>query len=308
MEAIEPQVGAQGAPARADDVPARSVPAETALRRERADFADAPPTAEPTVATNELASAGAGVAAAAPPAQDVADAVAPALEARALARQAAPAAAPAQVSVTGVVRDEQGAPVASAQVFVAGLNVGVLTRQDGSYELLVPARDSIDLTVERIGYRAETQELSGRPGAPIVADFQMKQEALALQEVLVTGAAGATQRRALGNAVGQVDAASLEWSASTPQAAEAVLERPLVTLPDARVLSVDVAGGLVRVRQDLGDAVVLTLVQGRGGQGVDAWPVESAGASATRQVEDLLVTATAPLTADSLRTLLDAVR
>jgi hypothetical protein len=198
--------------------------------------------------------------------------------------------------------------VSSAQVYVEALNVGVLTQQDGSYRLVVPTRDSIELTVERIGYRTEKHGLDGRPGEPVVADFQLREEALQLQEVVATGVPGNTQRRALGNTVGRLDAAAVEWSTATSGVAEALLERPLATVPGARVLSLEVAEGLVRVRQDLGDAVVLTLVQGRAVQGTGQWPIESAGTVASLQVGELLVTATAPLTEDSLRALLQAVR
>jgi hypothetical protein len=280
MEAIEPQVGASSAPDRAE---------------------------EPTVATNEVA--GAGVSAPAAPAGIASDAAAPA-PAEALQRQAAALTdSDDAIVVTGVVRDEQGgAPVSSAQVYVEALNVGVLTQQDGSYRLVVPTRDSIELTVERIGYRTEKHGLDGRPGEPVVADFQLREEALQLQEVVATGVPGNTQRRALGNTVGRLDAAAVEWSTATSGVAEALLERPLATVPGARVLSLEVAEGLVRVRQDLGDAVVLTLVQGRAVQGTGQWPIESAGTVASLQVGELLVTATAPLTEDSLRALLQAVR
>jgi hypothetical protein len=294
LEAIEPQVGARRAPARVDDVAASDevgvqvVPEAAAERREQDAFADRAqpaPAAEPTRAANELA-AGAGAPVQAAP---VIDSLRAYQDAARPARQAAPSAAVDAddgIVVTGVVRDERGgAPVASAQVYVEGLNVGALTQQDGSYRLVVPARDSVDVTVARIGYRTEKQAVSGRPGEPVVADFRLEEEALALQEVIVTG---------------DVGAAAL--------VVEAVLGREPARVPTLAVRSVDLQGDLVRVRQDLGDAVVLTLVQGRAVAGTDQWQVESAGAVASRRIGDLLVTATAPLTQDSLRALLDAVR
>ena len=283
--AIEPQVGASTVPTgRAEEAAQRSDPEATAELRDQAGFADTQPAPEPSVATREFARAGAQAAApSAPPADD-------------------------RVVVSGIVRNERGEPVTSAQVYVAGLDVGVLTQQDGSYTLLVPPADTVlDLTVARIGYRTEKQAFDGRPGSTVVADFDLHEEALQLQEIIVAGAVGGVQRRALGNAITRVDARP-EWSSVTLEAAEAVLDRGLVTLPAAAVLSIDLAGTLVRVRQDLGDAVVLTLVQGHGNEGVETWPIESAGTVASRQVDDLLVTATAPLGDDSLQVLLDQVR
>jgi len=298
-EAIGRQVGASDAPERADDVAppaeeaaASTVPEAAAERRAQADFADAQPASvpEPTRAANELAGAGAPV-----PAAPVVDSLRANAEALARAREVAPAPevdADGGIVVTGVVRDEQGgAPVASAQVYVEDLNVGVLTQPDGSYRLVVPARDSVDVTVARIGYRTEKQEVKARPGEPVVADFRLEQEALALQEVVVTG-----------------DVAQGRAAAGAPLAVEPVLGREPARVPTLGVLSVQVEDALVRVRQDLGDEVVLTLVQGRAVSGILQWPIESAGAVASRRIGDLLVTATAPLTLDSLRALLDAVR
>jgi hypothetical protein len=280
--------------------------AAAAELRDQAGRADAEPSPDLLSRTNEVAGAGA------PPVADLA-APPPPTAAAERVRQAAPVEADDSIVVSGVVADDQGKPVASAQVFVDGRQIGTLTQQDGSYRLSLPARDSaapIDLTVERIGYRRETQELSGRPGEPVVADFRLQEEALQLQEVVVTGTQPAAQRRALGNAVGQVNAVEpYTWRDETREAAEAVLGRPLVTLPGLAIRTVEVAdSGIVRVRQDLGDAVMLTLVQGRGGEGRESWSIESVGALASAHIGDLIVTATAPVTEDSLRALLGEVR
>jgi len=65
--------------------------------------------------------------------------------------------------VHGLVEDEEGRPVPSAQVYVADLAVSVLTQPDGSYDLRLPAEpDSFEVTVERIGFRQQSRAISGR--------------------------------------------------------------------------------------------------------------------------------------------------
>jgi len=60
-------------------------------------------------------------------------------------------AVPSDLLVHGLVEDEGGRPVPSAQVYVADLDVSALTQQDGRYDLRLPAEpDSFELTVQRI--------------------------------------------------------------------------------------------------------------------------------------------------------------
>ena len=49
------------------------------------------------------------------------------------------AAAQEGATITGRVTSEAGVPLASASVFVDGLNIGALTREDGVYSFVVPA-------------------------------------------------------------------------------------------------------------------------------------------------------------------------
>jgi hypothetical protein len=91
--------------------------------------------------------------------------------------------------VRGLVADEGGRPLSSAQVYVADLDVGVLTQQDGTYDLTLPAEpDSFELTVARIGYRQQARAISGREGDYVAADFRLREEALTLDEIVVSAA------------------------------------------------------------------------------------------------------------------------
>lgn len=222
------------------------------------------------------------------------------------------------VVVSGRVVDEQGDPVASAQVFVQGRDIGVLTRQDGDYSLTLPEpadsdSTSFDLTVQRIGFGEQTRALTGRVGDSLTADFRLEEQALQLQEVIVTGTPEPSQRRALGNSVRAPSASP--WLPATRAAADDALGMPVRAVPGLAVLSfeVDAGGGedgrpLVRVRQELGDGLALTLIEGRSDTGRDRWSVTADGSVDSVRIGDLLITGSAAVSPESLRAMLDALR
>jgi TonB-linked SusC/RagA family outer membrane protein len=110
-------------------------------------------------------------------------------------------------TVTGRVTDSQGgAPIASVQIFIEDLNLGALTQQNGRYLLVNVPAGTHTVTAARIGYRTVTQEVTVGAGATVVQDIVLSEEALQLQEVIVTGTVGQTQRRALGNSVERLSA------------------------------------------------------------------------------------------------------
>src|SRR5690606_2663620 len=100
-------------------------------------------------------------------------------------------------------------PIAAAQVFIPQLNVGVLTREDGQFMILNVAAGTHTVTVQRIGYRNVSETAAVQPGETTTLNFQLTQDALALDAVVVTGTPGGTQRRAIGNVVGRVAAADV---------------------------------------------------------------------------------------------------
>jgi hypothetical protein len=61
-------------------------------------------------------------------------------------------------SIAGRVIDAQsGQTIPAAQVFIADLDIGVLTQQNGSYILLNVPAGPREVTVQRIGYRQVVQ-------------------------------------------------------------------------------------------------------------------------------------------------------
>ena len=113
-------------------------------------------------------------------------------------------------TVTGRVTDTgNGEPIVSAQIFIIDLNLGVLTQANGNYLLLNVPAGTHTLTVQRLGFREATATVQVAVGQTVVQNFVITQAALQLDEVIVTGTAGGTQRRALGNTVERIDAGAL---------------------------------------------------------------------------------------------------
>ena len=113
-------------------------------------------------------------------------------------------------TVTGRVLDSRsGLPVAAAQVFISALDVGGLTQQNGRYLMQNIPAGTHTLSVTRIGYRTEEAQISVGGGQTVEQNFAMAEEALALDEIIVTGTPGGTQRRAIGNSVVSINAADI---------------------------------------------------------------------------------------------------
>jgi TonB-dependent SusC/RagA subfamily outer membrane receptor len=118
-------------------------------------------------------------------------------------------------TITGRVRDAQtGRPVSAAQVYIAALDIGVLTQATGAYVLLNVPPGTHTLEVARIGYRNASALVTAAEAATIVQDFAVEEEALLLDAVVVTGTAGGSQRRSLGNVVSTLDAGDIATSAA----------------------------------------------------------------------------------------------
>src|SRR5690606_26950501 len=119
-----------------------------------------------------------------------------------------------QAQVTGTISGrviEAGSqrPVTSVQVVVDGSTLGAITNAAGDYSIAnVPAGEHTILA-RRIGYRAEERSVTVTGGSVTRADFTIAQSASQLSQVVVTGTAGAVERRTVGNSITQIDVAEL---------------------------------------------------------------------------------------------------
>lgn len=130
----------------------------------------------------------------------------------------APAEAQEPYRIQGSVVDAATQrPLAGAQVTIQGTTIGTLTDASGNYTLIAnlsAGTYTVNVTfIGRESARAEVQ-LAGQP-AVRVPTLQLRETALELEELIVTGTAAPTSRRAIGNSVSSVDASDIEDTPAT---------------------------------------------------------------------------------------------
>ncbi len=111
--------------------------------------------------------------------------------------------------ITGTVRNRSGVPVSGAMVALPSLQLAVHTNEAGVYRLLVPedrvaTRDDT-LRVTRIGFSPARVPFRLAPGT-IRVDAVINEQAVALDQVLISGTAGNQLRRAQSAEVASLDA------------------------------------------------------------------------------------------------------
>ena len=119
-----------------------------------------------------------------------------------------------QTTITGRVTGAQGEPLRDVGVAIPDLNVQVWTGRDGDYRLVVPGTRAqgqpVKLTVRLIGYRAQSANVTLKPGATLEQSFQLVSDPLKLDEIVVTGAGTEQLREKLGSHVTSVGAAEIQ--------------------------------------------------------------------------------------------------
>ena len=112
--------------------------------------------------------------------------------------------------ITGSVTDgTSGAPLADVQVFLVGANIGAISRQGGQYLILNVPAGSYEIRAERIGLSTVSRQITVAAGANLQENFQLTSQALNLDEIIVTGTAGAATRREVGNSITTINATDL---------------------------------------------------------------------------------------------------
>ena len=133
-----------------------------------------------------------------------------------LVRSAQPA--PRQLgTIVGRVTDarsREGIP--GAAVHIEGGNQGAITGQDGAYRIPNVTPGTYTVAARRIGYTAASSQVTVVADQEVTANFQLEAAATSLDQVVVTGTAGAEQRRSVGNAVASVSAPEVLAKSASP--------------------------------------------------------------------------------------------
>lgn len=113
--------------------------------------------------------------------------------------------------ITGTAQDARtNQPLPSVQISIAALDLGVLSSSGGGFQLTNVPAGTHTVTAQRLGYTSVDQQVNVAAGQTVVVDFSLTQAALQLDAVVVTGTAGGTQRRAIGNVVERMEAAAIQ--------------------------------------------------------------------------------------------------
>jgi Ca-activated chloride channel family protein len=136
---------------------------------------------------------------------------------------AVPLAAQEPAIVTGRITNPQGQPEAAVLVRIESLNVGASSAADGRYRLVIPgarirAGQSATLTASRTGLSPVSRTITLTPGATVTQDFPMVTSVILLEDLVVTGTAGAVEARKVPFAVGTVSVSAAQVPSSNRHA------------------------------------------------------------------------------------------
>ncbi|MCH7857739.1 MAG: TonB-dependent receptor [Gemmatimonadetes bacterium] len=113
-------------------------------------------------------------------------------------------------TISGRILDAvSGAPVDAAWVHIAELSLATTSRPNGSFTLNNVRVGLYEVEVVRLGFTTETQQVTVTAGGVATLEFLVSRDALRLNEIVVTGTAGGTRARSIGNVVGRVQAAEI---------------------------------------------------------------------------------------------------
>ena len=146
-----------------------------------------------------------------------------------------------------IIEAGTGRALAGAQIELVGLGMGTLAGADGRFSISSVPAGEVQVRVQLLGYAQATQTVTVASGETVTVDFQLSQQALALDEVVVTGTAGGTQRRAIGNVVDRLQAADISERAPVTNVSQLIGGRSAGVTMLAGVGQVG-AGQRVRIR------------------------------------------------------------
>jgi TonB-linked SusC/RagA family outer membrane protein len=159
-----------------------------------------------------------------------------------------PAASQAVGTIRGkIVEAGSQRPLSGVQVSVAGTSRGTLTNASGDYLIVSVPAGTQEVRAQMIGFRATTQSVQVTSGDAARADFALSPSAIAMDEVVVTGTAGAVSKRTLGNSITTVDAADITEKTTTNTLTELLQGKTVGVqiLPNSGVLG---AAADIRIR------------------------------------------------------------
>ncbi len=108
-----------------------------------------------------------------------------------------------------VVDAKTGDPLPGANIMVTGLQLGAATDVNGKFKIINVPLGSYTLVARFIGYNSQTKKVTVRSGAVAQLNFSLAPTVLHLEDVVVTGAGIATEKKRLGNTVATINMSTI---------------------------------------------------------------------------------------------------
>jgi TonB-linked SusC/RagA family outer membrane protein len=124
------------------------------------------------------------------------------------------AQAQGQATISGLVTDSASKRALTGAEIIVVSDAGTVAGsaragENGRYAIVTTSIGPITLRVRLVGYTQGSRRLTLRAGESYTANFQLLERTAQLDQMVVTGTAGGTQRRAIGNVVNTVDASKV---------------------------------------------------------------------------------------------------
>lgn len=114
-------------------------------------------------------------------------------------------------TITGTVTDAiTGNELVGVRVILVGTTIQVRTDVDGSFTFDRVPLGQRQVQVLAVGYNGVTASAAVVLSQPVMLNFELRRLSIVLDELVVTGTAGAVRRRQIGNAVSSITSADLE--------------------------------------------------------------------------------------------------
>src|SRR5918999_1049321 len=112
-------------------------------------------------------------------------------------------------TVSGRVVADNNQPLAGAQVSLRGRGLGTRPSDNGRYTIVNVPAGPYRLRAQMLGHRPVEDSITVVAGQTVTRDVTMRIEALGLDALVITGTPGAARQREVGNAVTQINVATL---------------------------------------------------------------------------------------------------
>ena len=114
-------------------------------------------------------------------------------------------------TVTGLVAAATtGQPINGAQISIEGTDLGSLTNASGRFLITRVPVGTYTVQVVHVAYGTATQEVTVTPDGTAAVEFMLNVAAVNLDEIVVTGTAGAVERRKIGVSLASIDLGNIQ--------------------------------------------------------------------------------------------------